>query len=241
MDRNVLAALLVAIGVAGGGWFVGQGFARGRAVDRYVTVKGVSEREVNADLALWPIGLVAAANDLGQAQAQIAASAAKVRDFLRANGIDPGQAALQDYNVTDTQANTYGGNPAPNRYVIRQTIMVRSGEPDVIFGASQKVSALVNAGVVLSAEGGMGSSGPTFLFTRLNDIKPAMIAEATASARQAAEQFAKDSQSALGSIRQANQGVFVILPRDQAPGASEESQRVKTVRVVTTVEYYLRD
>ena len=87
----------------------------------------------------------------------------------------------------------------------------------------------------------MGNGGPTFLFTRLNEIKPPMIAEATASARQAAEQFAKDSQSRLGSIRQANQGVFVILPRDQAPGASEESQRVKTVRVVTTVEYYLRD
>ena len=241
MDRNVLAALLVAIGLAGGGWFAGQGFARGRAVDRYVTVKGVSEREVNADLALWPIGFVAAANDLGQAQAQITASAAKVRDFLRANGIDPGQAAVQDYNVTDTQANTYGGNPAPNRYVIRQTIMVRSGEPDLIFGASQKVSELVNAGVVLSAEGGMGSGGPTFLFTRLNDIKPEMIAEATASARQAAEQFAKDSGSALGGIRQASQGLFVILPRDQAPGVQEQQQRVKMVRVVSTVEYYLRD
>jgi len=241
MDRTALGALLIAIGLAAGGWFVGQGFTRGRAADRFVTVKGVSEREVKANLALWPIGFVAAADDLGQAQAQITTSAAKVREFLRSNGIDPEQAVVQDYNVTDTEANTYGGNRAPNRFVIRQTIMARSGDPDVIFTASQKVNELVNAGVVLSTEGGMGSSGPTYLFTKLNDLKPSMIAEATASARQAAEQFAKDSQSALGSIRQANQGVFVILPRDQAPGASEESQRAKTVRVVTTVEYYLRD
>jgi hypothetical protein len=241
MDRTALGALLIAIGLTAGGWFVGQGFARGRATDRYVTVKGVAEREVKADLALWPIGFVAAANDLGQVQGQIAASAGKVREFLRTAGIDPAQAAVQDYNVTDTQANAYGGDRAPNRFIIRQSIMVRSAEPDTIFAASQKVSDLVNAGVVLSAEGGMGGSGPTYLFTKLNEIKPAMIAEATASARQAAEQFAKDSGSRLGSIRQANQGVFEILPRDRAPGATEESQRAKTVRVVTTVEYYLRD
>ena len=83
-------------------------------------------------------------------------------------------------------------------------------------------------------------NGPTFLFRRLNDLKPAMIAEATANARKGAEQFAKDSHSALGGIRRANQGVFEILPRDQAPGVMEGRQLQKTLRVVATVDYWLR-
>ena len=117
--------------------------------------------------------------------------------------------------------------------------MVRSNNPDVVFEANQKVSELVNGGVRAEFVRREGGGGPTYLFTKLNDIKPPMIAEATASARQAAEQFAKDSGSALGSIRQATQGYFSILPRDQAPGIEEAQQRQKIVRVVTTVEYYL--
>jgi hypothetical protein len=98
----------------------------------------------------------------------------------------------------------------------------------------------VNAGVVLSSGGEYGGGGPTFVFSGLNALKPQMIAEATARAREAAEQFARDSKTGVGPIRQASQGVFEILPRDQAPGISQESQVVKTVRVVSTVEYSLR-
>jgi uncharacterized protein len=75
---------------------------------------------------------------------------------------------------------------------------------------------LADRPVFATLEYGLG--GPTFVFTRLNQLKPSMVAEATANARTAAGQFAKDSRSALGDIRHANQGVFVILPRDQAPG-----------------------
>jgi hypothetical protein len=102
------------------------------------------------------------------------------------------------------------------------------------------VSDLVSAGIVLSSSGDYGpAGGPTFIFTGLNALKPKMIAEATANARASAEQFASDSGSALGAIRQANQGVFVILPRDPAPGANEASQLRKIVRVVSTVQYFL--
>jgi len=93
---------------------------------------------------------------------------------------------------------------------------------------------------VLGTGGGYGDNTPTFLFTRLNDLKPAMIAEATARAREAATQFAKDADSRLGGIRRANQGVFVILPRDQAPGIQEERQLRKILRVVSTIDYYLK-
>ena len=116
---------------------------------------------------------------------------------------------------------------------------VRSNAVDTVIRASQRVSELVAAGIVLSSSGEFGGTGPTYLFTGLNDLKPSMIAEATANARAAAEQFARDSNSSLGGIKQANQGVFVILPRDQAPGVNEGSQPEKIVRVVSTVQYFL--
>ena len=238
MQRRWLEAVIVALGLAVAGMFVGGGISKGRTADRFVTVRGVSEREAKADLALWPIRFVAADNDLARAQIRITESADKVRAFLTKNGIDAARVEVSQYNVVDTQANQYGSRDTASRFIIQQTIMVRSNTPDVVFEASQKVSELVNGGVILnSSEGGGG--GPTYLFTKLNDIKPPMIAEATASARQSAEQFAKDSGSALGSIRQATQGYFSILPRDQAPGIEEAHQRQKIVRVVTTVEYYL--
>jgi len=106
--------------------------------------------------------------------------------------------------------------------------------------ASQRVPDLVREGVVLSSGQEYGTGGPTFVFTKLNDLKPTMIADATARARQAAEQFAKDAHSELSGIRHATQGYFEILPRDQAQGISEETQVVKRVRVVTTVSYGLR-
>ena len=110
--------------------------------------------------------------------------------------------------------------------------------PDYQYGqAAQNVSELVDSGVVLSSD--YGPSGPTYLFNGLNDIKPAMIAEATAAARESAQQFARDAEAKLGSLRRANQGVFQILARDQAPGVSEQQQLVKTVRVVSTFDYYL--
>ena len=240
LDRTVVGAAVIGLGLAVSGWFVGHGFLRGRAADRYVTVKGVAEREVKANLALWPLRFVATSDDLARAQAEIARSAGQVYAFLQRHNIDTAQAELQELEVTDVMANPFGERTATgNRYIISQTIMVRSDQPDAVFATSQRVGELVNGGVVLTARMGYGPTGPTFLFTGLNDLKPEMIAEATANARAAAEQFAIDSRSRLGGIRQANQGVFVILPRDQAQGIQEEQQLFKTVRVVSTIEYFL--
>jgi hypothetical protein len=183
---------------------------------------------------------VVADDDLARAQLRMQDAAGKVRAFLAGNGLRAEEVSLQSLSVTDTRANRYGGPPAAYRYVVSQTLMVRTDRPQVLFDASQQVSELIEAGVVLSSDG-PGSGGPTYLFTQLNDLKPAMIAEATASARAAAEQFAKDSGSPLGAIRRANQGLFVIQPRDPVPGVQEEQQRAKVVRVVTTVEYLLGD
>lgn len=241
-DRYSGAAVLLAVGIALGGWFVGHGFVKARSADRYVTVKGVSEREVKADLALWPLRLVAADNDLARAQSTLARNTREVMAFLARHEIDTAQAELQGIRVVDAYAQLYGGNAnVPNRFIITQTVMVRSRDPDKIFAASQNVGDLVDAGVVLSSGEEWGPGGPTFVFTGLNDLKPAMIAEATASAREAAVQFAQDSRSDIAGIRRANQGVFVILPRDEAPGVAEQNQLFKKVRVVSTIDYLLKD
>ena len=239
-DRSLISAVLVALGLSLGGWFIGEGFARGRASDRFVEVKGLAEREVTADLALWPLRYVSTGNDLTAAQAQITRNTRQVFAFLSRNGIDTTAVQLQALEVSDAFANRFPGERAGPRYVIQQTVMVRSGKPDVVLAASQRVSELVGAGVVLSSSGDYGIGGPTFIFTRLNQLKPSMVKEATANARAAAEQFAADSRSDLGSIRQASQGIFVILPRDQAPGVNEGAQLQKIVRVVSTVQYFLR-
>ena len=238
--RSTLPAGLIALGLLVGGWFVGHGFATGRASDRYVEVKGLAEREVTADLALWPLRYLSTGDDLGAAQAQITRSTRQVLAFLTRHGIDTTSVQLQALEVSDAFANRFPGERAGPRYVIQQTLMVRSKSPAVVMAASQKVSELVGEGVVLSSSGEYGMGGPTFVFTRLNQLKPSMVKEATGNARAAAEQFAADSRSELGSIRQANQGVFVILPRDQAPGINEGAQLEKVVRVVSTVQYFLR-
>jgi hypothetical protein len=119
------------------------------------------------------------------------------------------------------------------------SLIVRTRDVGSLRRASQRIDDLVRVGVVLAAGQEYGASGPTYLFTRLNDLKPEMLAEANANARTAASQFAKESRSRVGGIRRASQGVFEIMARDRAPGISEESQIDKTLRVVSTVEYML--
>lgn len=252
----ILPAALLALGLTLGGALAGAGFARLRTSDRTVTVKGVSEREARADLAIWPLRIVAADDDLTAANASLARQLAIVQQFLTEHGLAadstaaPGghvtQITLQDFAVQDARTNQYTTTPDTqqrgNRFVVRETIVVRSTAPERVQAASQQVATLVQRGVVLAAGEGYGSgTGPTYLFKQLSALKPALIAEATSRAREAAEQFARDSKSTLGGIRSASQGSVEILPRDQAPGISEESQLMKIVRVVTTVDYALRD
>ncbi len=239
VDGTVLSAVILAGGLALGGWFVGHGFARGRTASRYVEVKGLAEREVAADLALWPLRFVSTGDDLAVAQAEITKDTRAVYSFLARHGIDTAAVQLLALEVSDAEANRFQSERGGTRFVIQQTVMVRSDKPQVVLAASQRVSELVTAGVILSSSGEYGVGGPTFVFTKLNQLKPAMVAEATANARAAAQQFAADSRTTLGDIRYANQGIFVILPRDQAPGVNEGGQLQKIVRVVSTVQYLL--
>lgn len=237
-QNNVFFALLVAAGIALGGWFIGSGFVEARTGDRFVTVKGISERDVMADMALWPIRFVAAGNDLKAVQQKIQQDRNRIQSFLGNHGIVAEAVEVQNLEVTDRTAEAYQSGPYENRFIMAQTLMVRSNQVAIINKASQDIGMLVEAGVILNSQ---YSGGPTYLFNRLTELKPEMIAEATKNARSSAEQFAHDSGSELAGIRRANQGVFVILARDKAPMLQEEKQVHKTVRVVSTIDYYLAD
>ena len=236
--RAPIAALILALGLATAGWFARSGVRGLRTDDRVVSVKGIAERQVKADLSLWPMRLVATSNQLSEAQGKVAHDTETVIKFFESGGVARDSIQIQGLEVTDVLATAYRQGPVGSRFIVAQTLMVRTMEVDKIVALSQKQGEVVSAGVVLSSE---GIQGPFFLFTGLNSVKPAMIAEATKNARAGAQQFAADSGSRLGGIRQASQGLFQILPRDDAPGQAEQKQVFKTVRVVSTVEYQLVD
>lgn len=239
MRPYAIPAALLGVAIVLAGALLGSGFEAGRSADRFVTVKGVSEREVQADLALWPLQIVTADNDLSAAQTRMARMVDLTRTFLTNEGVPAEKVTIQSFRVMDAQASPYQSGGNVNRFIITQTLLVRSEDPVLLRAISQRVGNLVDAGVVFTSGQEYGPGGPTYLFTRLNDLKPEMLAEATNRAREAAEEFAAASGSRVGKIRRANQGVFQILPRDPAPGQQEESQLFKTVRVVTTVDYLL--
>jgi len=233
----VLGALILGLGLLGAGYLVGRGFERGRAADRYVTVKGLAEAFVSADLAVWPLRVTATGDDLGRVQDRIDADLATISGFLTEQGIEPEALQPQRVEVTDLLAQPYRPEGAgENRFILAQTVIVRTEQVDLVARLNQLTGELVKRGVVLTDAG-----GPTYLFTRLNEIKPEMLAEATRNARISAEQFAADSGSAIAGIRRASQGLFEILARDPAPGLFEPNQLDKQVRVVSTIEYRLRD
>jgi uncharacterized protein len=215
--------------------------------ERFVSVRGVAEKDVKADLAIWPLRVRVAGNELAAASAQLDAAQERVVKFLVDNGIAADAISRQNIRVTDKLANDYNdNNKAAMRYALEAVITVRSKEVDKVLKASQQTNQLAAAGIVVSSGGGYDNSGPQFLFTGLNNIKPAMLADATKSAREGASKFAADSGSKVGNIRRATQGLFTINDRDQAldgEGRGGEFGRTsgidKRVRVVVTVEYTL--
>ena len=237
----IISAAIIALGVTGAGLAVGQGLIQSKRADRFVTVKGVAEREVEADLAFWSITVSIPSDAIGSAQNEVDRSVEEVLAYLAGFGLDTAAVSREGTQVTDRATQYTGAMPSGgHRFVVSHTLLVRSPEVASVHAASQHVGRLIQAGVPLSTSSGYGYSRPTYSYTQLNDIKPEMIGEATASARLAAQRFADDSGSELGGIRRANQGVFVILARDRAPGVEEAAQRFKTVRVVSTIEYHLQ-
>lgn len=237
---NILAAIVLALGIAIAGFFVGTGIIKNKTADRYVSVRGSAEKEVEADFAVWNLKFVNTGNDLPALLKKAESDLKTVTEFLEKNNITNTEYDATSYDVIDQQAQLYRApGEIQNRYIVSQNIMITSNDTKKIAEVSKKTSEVINAGVILYDEQNPSNS-PQYYFTKLNDSKPEMIAEATKNARAAAEQFAKDSGAQVGQIRTASQGLFSINAIGNTDNYQYEMrQRKKQIRVVTTIEFYL--
>ena len=239
MTENSKASALVLgvfifLGLATLGYLLGNAAIKFKEYERTVTVKGLSEREYEADIVIWPIQFTEASNDLGGLYGSIERSTEKIRVFLEENGISQEEITFSIPSITDKSAQQYGNQAkAEFRYTAMQTVTAYSKNIKSVRSVMGTLSELGKQGIVFS--GGNYQSTTEYLFTRLNEAKPGMIEEATRKAREVAEKFASDSKSTLGKIRKASQGQFSINARDK------NNPHIKKVRVVSTVEYYLSD
>jgi len=229
---TLIAAAILGLGIIIGGYLLGDGLRRARMADRAVTMRGLAERDVVADLATWSIGFGREGTDLAVVQQAIDRDTDRIRAFFRAAGfpdsaLSDGGGAINSRYDSDRQAQIYS---------ISRTLQFRSNDVMRARRAYARQFDLIRQGVPL--QGGMGM---IYTFTRLNDIKPQMIAESTRNAREGAEQFARDSGSRVGAIRSATQGYFSIGARDGADeeGGGDNSSPFQKVRVVTTIQFYL--
>ena len=224
-------AAVLALGMVAGGYLLGNGLLRAKQAERAVTVRGLAERNVTADLATWTISYSDTGESLSGVQAKVRADTAAIEDFFRGLGFPP--SALQP---TGANVSTFTDSTGVTRYTVRQRLALRTNDVTRAQRAVARQFDLVNQGVLVE-EG----SGMAYTFTKLNAIKPAMVAEATNDARAAAEQFAQDSGTSVGTIRDATQGYFEIEDRDGGSGGEWGSSDTpyKKVRVVTTVNFSL--
>lgn len=231
-NRNALliSAALLGSSVIVGGYLLGDGLRRARMADRSVTVRGLAERDVTANLASWTIVFTAQGSQLEAVQAESDRDARAVAAFFREAGF-PADA------VTDSGAGVsqhYDSSRGTDVVSIRRSVQLRTGDVMRARRAHARQFDLIRNGVAVE-EG----SGLSYSFTRLNDIKPEMIAAATQDARRGAERFAEDSGTAVGGIRSATQGYFSIEARDGDEGAPGSASPFQKVRVVTTIDFYL--
>ncbi|MCB1786728.1 MAG: SIMPL domain-containing protein [Gammaproteobacteria bacterium] len=230
----MVLGVLLAVGLALLGYQLADGLMRFRATERTVTVKGLAEREVAADIAIWPIRFSVAGDDLEPLYASLERQGDLVIGFLRNAGFAADEITLSPPAIVDRRAQAYG-NPGPQdlRYAGSVSVTVYTKEVERVRQAMRGLTDLGKQGIAIAGQDyGVRTE---FLYTDLNDIKPAMIEEATRNAREVATKFAQDSSSRLGKIRAASQGLFTIQDRDS------NTPYIKKVRVVSTVEYYLVD
>jgi len=236
-ENNKTSAFILGIflffGLATLGYLLGNAAIEYKEYERSVTVKGLSEHEYQADIVIWPIQFTQADNDIENLYSSIEESTAKIKAFLEKNGIKSGEITFSSPAITDKSVQEYGNNKPEFRYSAFQTVVVYSKNISAVRSIMSSLSELGKKGIVFTIE---NYNLPTeYVFTKLNEIKPEMIEEATRKAREVAQKFATDSQSTLGKIKKASQGQFSISARDK------NNPHIKRVRVVSTVEYYLSD
>jgi hypothetical protein len=232
-ERSIspLAAFVLALGLAASGWFIGGGIRYFKNAERYVSVKGLAERDVAANLAIWPIVFSVSGNDLSELQLLLESDASKIAAYLKEHGFGVEEFSLSAPRVTDNAAQGgVDGRVPRERYLVEATTILRTGKVTEARRAMERSGALVKEGVRLLRSWEYNTQ---YFFTDLDKVKPEMIAQATADARRAAEKFAQDSGAEVGGIRRAQQGYFSIEDRDAY------SPEWKKIRVVTSIDYFL--
>jgi len=234
--KFVCEALILAVGIFFGCRAIKQGIVQFKEMDRCVTAKGLSEKEVTADKATWPLKFKELGNDPAELYGRIEKDNSIIVEFLKSNGLTDEEISVAPPTLVDQQANmSYSNETVRYRYKANCVVTVVSKNVELVRKLVNKQPELMRQGVTIVGNEYDEESVVTYEFTGLNTIKPEMIAEATKNARKTAERFAEDSESELGKIRTADQGQFSIVSRDK------NTPWLKNVRVVTTVVYYLKD
>lgn len=234
MGSLKVEAVILAAGMAVLGLCIEHGFETFAYRDRSVNVKGLAEMEVPADKVTWPLMYKSLGNDLGALYQQIKRTNSVIIDFLKEKGIESSEISINPPEIVDTEADRYNSSSAtPHRYHVTTVIIVTSEKVDLVRGLISEQGELLKKGIAVT--GNDYRYNVQYEYTKLNQIKPKMIEEATRNARLAADKFAKDSGSGVGKIRHAHQGQFSISDRDA------NTPYIKRVRVVTTVDYSLED
>ena len=237
VNRRPEAAILgafICLGLVVFGYLLSGTALQIKQMDRVVTVKGLAEREVAANIAIWPIKFNEVSNNLTDLYSVIESKSALIVKFLQNNGFTDAEISISQPAIVDRQAQDYGNaNKMEFRFSASEIITVYSDKVSQVRDTMRKLVELGKEGIAISGQDYQNKT--EYLYTELNKIKPAMIEEATENARQVAEKFAKDSKSKLGRIKKASQGQFSITNRDTS------TPYIKKVRVVSTIEYYLSD
>ena len=237
-ERNIISAVLLGallcVGMATMGLLLSEGLIKFRDMERSVSVKGLSEQDVSADVAIWPIRFTEVSNDLSELYGSLDSKNEKVTAFLRQQGFKPDEISVSVPGIQDRQAQGFSEEQVRNgRYAGGSTLTLDSTDIEMVRKAMGSLMQLGQNGIAINGQD--YDAKTQFLFTGLNALKPQMIEEATRNAREVAEKFARDSGSKLGKIKRANQGQFSIEDRDS------NTPYIKKVRIVATVEYYLTD
>lgn len=235
---RLIAALLVGAGIAVAGFHVSQGLERFRMSDRSVTVKGLAEKDVESDFAVWTLSFRRAGAEFGDVQQALAGDRDKVLAFLKTRGFTAEELDARPLQVQDLFAREYAQGNTPFRFNGTGQVLVKSPRVAEVDAAARAVDPLIQAGVQLGGEN-EGRSGPRFQLRGFNDIKAPLLAEATRNAREQADKFAAEAGAELGPLKNANQGVIRIAG-DDGNDFDDGSSRTKRLRVVSTFEYELR-
>lgn len=229
---RIIAASLLALGLLALGLAVRSGLKSFTDSRRTVEVRGLATRQVAADKVTWPIAFKQVGDDLPAVYKQVAATNAAIVRFLKDNGISDNEISVGAPSMNDLSTDRYNNQPIPYKYSVGSVVTVSSSQVDKVRALINRQGELLEQGIAVSTD---YSNPVTYDFTKLNSIKPEMIAEATKAAREAARKFADDSGSKVGKIQSARQGQFSIEDRDAY------TPYIKEVRVVTTLTYFIED